>query len=81
MQMSEGWLLFNALLIAFSLVNVVPRIRLTNRKPFNCLACMTGWIALGLAVWQGWYWADCVLILVVGVGLGGIFSGILMRWL
>lgn len=48
-------------------------------KPFNCLKCMTGWVALILAFTfhvEFWY-----MYLFVGLFVGAMFEGIKMRWL
>ncbi len=48
-------------------------------KPFNCMACMTGWFALIIACTQiGWHG---VLYAPVGVFAGSLFTGIKMRYL
>lgn len=48
-------------------------------KPFNCLKCMTGWVALILAFTfhaEFWY-----MYLPVGLFVGAMFSAIKLRWL
>lgn len=48
-------------------------------KPFKCLKCMTGWLALILAFTfhvEFWY-----MYLFVGLFVGAVFEGIKMRWL
>lgn len=48
-------------------------------KPFNCLKCMTGWIALMLAFAfhvEFWY-----MYLFVGLFVGSLFGAIKMRYL
>lgn len=48
-------------------------------KPFNCLKCMTGWMALILAFTfhvEFWY-----MYLPVGLFCGAVFSAIKFRWL
>lgn len=74
-------IIFFALCLAFFVVEVVPRIKLTNRKPFNCMMCMTGWCSMLLAVWQGVYWPYMLLLGVAGVFVGAMFGAIKMRWL
>lgn len=81
LQLSNGWVYLMAIMIAFTIVHVMPKIKLTNRKPFNCMPCMTGWLCLGLAAASGHNWEMCILFLISGVGIGGIVSGIIMRWL
>lgn len=81
MLLNEIQILLYALAVAFFLVNVVPRVKLNNRKPFNCLQCMTGWCALGLSIASHHPWYMCLLLTIAGVSLGAIVSGIIMRWL
>jgi hypothetical protein len=48
-------------------------------KPFNCIKCMTGWIAVILALTfhvEFWY-----MYLPLGLFVGAMFEGIKMRWL
>lgn len=70
-----------ALCLAFFVVEVLPRIKLTNRKPFNCMMCMTGWCSIGLAVWQDFHWPYVLLLGLAGVFTGAMFGAIKMRWL
>lgn len=70
-----GVIIFS-LSISFTWVEVLNPFKF---KPFNCLKCMTGWVALILAVClhvQFW-WA----YLPLGVFVGAIFSAIQMRYL
>lgn len=65
-----------ALAISFVWVEVIG---LGRHKPFNCLKCMCGWVALIMAFTfhvQFWY-----MYLPVGVFAGALFTGIKMRWL
>ena len=53
--------------------------RLLDNKPFNCVKCLTGWIALIIGVYlHGWLG---LIYLPLGVFTGAIFSAIQMRWL
>lgn len=48
-------------------------------KPFNCIKCLTGWVALILAfTFHVGFW---MFYLPVGVTIGAMFEGIKMRWL
>lgn len=73
---------FEVILVGFCLAFVVveyrPNIRLFQRKPFNCLPCMSGWLTMGVAWWTGeqWWW-----YFFIGVFIGSIFNSIKMRWL
>jgi hypothetical protein len=50
-----------------------------NRKPFNCVKCMSGWLALiGGVIFFGWYG---LLFLPAGVFVGAMFEAIKMRYL
>lgn len=65
-----------SLAFAFTWVEVL---KLGVHKPFNCLKCMTGWVALILAFTfhvQFWY-----MYMFVGVFVGAMLEGIKMRWL
>lgn len=81
MLLSEVQVLLYALALAFFFVNVVPRVRLNNRKPFNCLQCMSGWSALGLSIASEYPWYMCLLLTIAGVTCGALIGGIIMRWL
>lgn len=48
-------------------------------KPFNCIKCMTGWIAVLFAF--GHHVEFWPLYLPLGVFVGAVFSSIQMRWL
>lgn len=65
-----------AMAFAFTWVEVL---KWGNTKPFNCLKCMTGWVALILAFTfhvEFWY-----MYLFVGLAAGAVFGAIKMRWL
>lgn len=69
-------ILFFALSIAFTWVEIL---RWGNRKPFNCIKCMTGWIALIIAgSVQADYWP---LYLFGGLFVGAVFDIVKMRYL
>ncbi len=68
--------LFFALSLACLWVDIL---RWGSVKPFNCLKCMCGWIAVILAFTfhvQFWYF-----YLPAGLLVGAMFEGIKMRWL
>lgn len=68
--------LFFALAIAFTWVEVL---KWGVTKPFNCVKCMTGWVALILAaVFHTPFW---YLYLPAGLFVGAIYSAIKMRHL
>lgn len=75
-------ILFYALALAFSWVYYArPALPTsTNKKPLNCLKCMTGWFALFLALVSGNY-ITAVLFLAAGVFVGAMVEGIMMRYL
>jgi hypothetical protein len=53
--------------------------KLLDSKPFNCIKCLTGWIALAIGVYlHGWLG---LVYLPLGVFTGAIFSAIQMRYL
>lgn len=65
-----------ALAFAFAWVEVL---KWGSVKPFNCLKCLCGWIALILAFTfhvQFWF-----MYLPVGLFVGAMFEGAKMRWL
>lgn len=65
-----------ALAIAFTWVE---KLKWGVIKPFNCIPCMTGWVALILAFTfhvEFWY-----MYLPAGLFAGSMFEGIRMRWL
>jgi hypothetical protein len=65
-----------ALSFAFMWVEVM---KWGHVKPFNCLKCMTGWVALILAfTFHVQFWYMC---LPVGLFAGAMFGGIKMRYL
>ena len=74
--MQDIEIVFTALAIAFCWVEFINPIK---RKPFNCIKCMTGWIAVGIAFW--FYSYKGIVFLPIGVFVGAIFEGIKMRWL
>jgi hypothetical protein len=65
-----------ALSFAFVWVEVMKR---GSVKPFNCIKCMAGWVALILAfTFHVEFWP---LYLPLGSFTGAMFEGIKMRWL
>jgi hypothetical protein len=60
-----------ALSISFTLVEVA--------KIFPCLKCVTGWVALLMAI--AWHTPFPWLYLFVGLFVGAVFSAIKNRWL
>lgn len=66
-----------ALAIAFTWVEVLKWWK--HVKPFNCLKCMTGWVALILAfTFHVQFWP---LYLPLGLFVGAVFGAIKMRYL
>ena len=68
--------LFFSLACAFTWVNVL---KWGVTKPFNCIKCMSGWIALSFALIfhvDHWY-----LYLPAGLFVGALFEGIKMKFL
>lgn len=81
MKLNEVQILFYAAAAAFCFVQLLPRVRLTARKPFNCLTCMTGWVALVLTIISGYDWPWWILLMLAGWFVGAVMSGIIMRYL
>ena len=76
-QMTGPQVLVFSLACAFMWVEVLKWWK--QIKPFNCLKCMTGWMALILAFAfhvEFWY-----MYLPLGVTVGAVFGAIQMRWL
>ena len=74
--MSGPQVIFFALSFAFMWVEVL---KWGHVKPFTCLKCLTGWVALILAFTfhvEFWY-----MYLPAGLFTGAMFSAIKMRWL
>jgi hypothetical protein len=74
--MPGSLVLFFALSLAFLWVEIM---KWGVTKPFNCVKCMSGWIALILAVLfhtSFWY-----LYLPAGLFVGAMYSAIVMRYL
>lgn len=71
-------LLFISLAIANAFVSVF-RGAIFQRKPFNCVKCLTGWTALilGLCCYQ----IQGVWYLPAGLFVGGLYEEVRMRWL
>jgi len=71
-------ILFTGLALAYCFTTVF-RGRLFQRRPFNCIKCMTGWFSLviGLLAYHCWG----LLYLPLGVFTGAIYEKICMRWL
>lgn len=77
-----------SLAIAFCWVNLIrPKVAFDfngadvfEMKPFNCLMCMTGWVALIIALFAG-YGFMALFFLPVGVLVGAMFEGFTMRYL
>lgn len=67
-----------SLAMAYSFTSIF-RGRLFQRKPFNCVKCLTGWAALitGLLL-QGW---PGLIYLPFGFITGALWEKICMRWL
>ena len=62
-----------------AIVFILTSNKLLDNKPFNCIKCLTGWIALIIGVYlHGWLG---LVYLPLGVFTGAIFSAIQMRWL
>jgi hypothetical protein len=74
--MTGGQVVIFALAFAFMWVEIL---KWGSVKPFNCLKCMCGWVALILAFTfhvEFWY-----MYLPVGLFTGAMFEAIKMRWL
>ena len=80
MLLSEWQVIGVGLCVAFTCVELRPRIRLFERKPFNCTMCMTGWCTTGVAVVCGYGWWSLVF-LPIGLFVGAMFEAIKMRYL
>jgi hypothetical protein len=62
-----------------SILEILTGSKLLHRKPFNCVKCFTGWIALFIGVYLHGYVG--LVYLPLGVFTGAIFSAIQMRYL
>ncbi len=82
--MTKSEIIIAALAIAFAFVNLIypylARKKFFQRKPFNCIMCLTGWSSLGLALING-YGYGSVLFMFVGLFAGAMFEGLTMRYL
>lgn len=75
-SMSGLWVLFFALAIAFTWVEIL---KWGVTKPFNCVKCMAGWTAFIVAfVFHTPHW---YMYLPAGLFVGAIYSAVKMRWL
>lgn len=66
-----------ALSLAFTWVYVLGWFKFI--KPFSCMKCMTGWLALIIALI--YHVPNAVIYLFIGLFIGGLFEAIKMRWL
>lgn len=71
-------IVFTALAMAFCWVEFINPFKKT--KPYNCIKCMTGWIALSIGFYQYNFHIHLEL-LPIGVFIGAMFEAIKMRWL
>lgn len=82
--MTKSEIILSALAIAFAFVNMVypilARRKFFQRKPFNCIMCLTGWASLGLSLING-YGIGSILFMIVGLFVGAMFEGIKMMYL
>lgn len=82
--MTKSEIIIAGLALAFALVNVLfplfHKSKVTKRKPFNCVMCISGWASFGLSLFNGYVYGS-VLFLVVGLFAGAMFEAISMRWL
>jgi hypothetical protein len=75
--MSNIELIITALSIAFCWINII---QWPKFKPFNCMMCLTGWLALVLAILTGHgIWS--ILFYPVGCFAGAMFEAVKYRWL
>ncbi len=78
--LSQLSVLMYSVLIAFAVVHVLKPGGWFKRKPFTCMPCMTGWLALILALLSG-YTVESPILMLAGIGLGGLAGGLIMRYL
>jgi len=79
-------ILLSALALAFCWVHYINPI---NRKPFNCIKCMAGWLSLLVYAanllcthqLNAIHIACAPLYLACGVFTGALFEAVAMRWL
>lgn len=57
-----------AICLAWVWVEIVNKSKWLNLKPFTCDFCMSGWFALGLSIWYGYYFEAVYLMCVAMVG-------------
>lgn len=82
MSLNQFEILFYAMAGGFSFTKLlwVNAVKSWQRKPFNCMKCMSGWFALSLALISGYGWQSGLLF-IAGVFIGAIAEGIIMRYL
>ena len=73
-------ILFYAIAISFVIAHVL-KLKWLRFKPFNCMPCLTGWIALALSIAATLPAATCVLQCAAGLFIGSIIEGLIMRYL
>lgn len=73
-------IIFTGFCLAFVVVEYRPQIVLFQRKPFNCMPCMTGWATFLVSGFNG-EGLYSFLFFFFGVTIGSLFSAIKMRWL
>lgn len=74
--MNKIEIILTALACAFSWLQV----NRINRRPFNCLMCMSGWCALVIALFAG-HGRYAPLFFPLGCFAGAMLEGIIMKYL
>lgn len=73
-NLSSVEIIIISLSLAFTWVEVL---KIGVTKPFNCVSCLTGWIALIVGVIdRGW---SGIIFLFIGLFVGALFEAIKMR--
>lgn len=68
------------LTIAFSIAFSFQQVVYIQKKPFNCLMCLTGWLSPIVALAYG-YGAYSILFIPVGLLFGALLDNFMRRWL
>jgi hypothetical protein len=61
------------------ILQIITGSNILQRKPFNCVKCLTGWVSLIIGVYL--HGIEGVIYLPLGLFTGAIFSTIQMRYL
>jgi hypothetical protein len=51
-----------------------------NRKPFNCMTCLSAWLGLGLGLLNSYGWHSLEILFIAGV-MGIVVDGLIKKYL